>query len=123
MHWKFKAEIGGALEPLLQITDIDISTEDLYKRFKGTTNQTTEEVVGRRCAKQVYKMSEAVEDACKHRRHARLYMLKDPNDKCVKKTYKELNWQVENAAKIQKKVNLKTKIKEIENNFLFKKFH
>ena len=48
MYKKFEAAIGGALEPIFQITDIDISTEDLYNRFKIVTIQITVEVVGRR---------------------------------------------------------------------------
>ena len=57
-----------------------LKTQMLMKnRFKGVTNQITE-VLDRRRAKQDYEMSESVEDACKHRKHERLNMLKDTND-------------------------------------------
>ena len=47
----FKARIGGAFEPQLQLQDTD--ADELWKQFRDITNSITEEVVGFKRSKQV----------------------------------------------------------------------
>ncbi|XP_072043646.1 uncharacterized protein [Amphiura filiformis] len=53
---EFRAKIGGTFEPLLQLEDTDV--EDLWAKFRDTTNKITEESVGIRRARQVKGLPE-----------------------------------------------------------------
>ena len=74
---EFKAKIGGAFEPLLQLEDTNV--ENLWTKFKDNTNKITyHEVVGIKKTKQVRGLPEDLRKACQKRRKARITLMNNP---------------------------------------------
>ncbi|XP_030840865.1 craniofacial development protein 2-like [Strongylocentrotus purpuratus] len=107
----FKARIGGAFEPLLQLPDTDV--DELWKKFRDTTNNISEEIVGFKRSRQVKGLPEEVCKACEQRRKARILMMNNPSD-CNKKSYTKLNKAVKYEVKKWKKKILDTEVEEME---------
>ena len=111
---EFKVRIGGAFEPLLQLQYTDV--EDLWSKFRDTTNNITEEVVGRRRAKLVKGLPENVVKACEERRKARIQKINNPNER-NKEKYNELNKTVKCEVKRWKKTLLTKDVEEMEKAY------
>ena len=74
---EFRAKIEGAFEPLLQLENSD--TEELWTKFRDTTNSITEATVGTKRARQVKGLPEVVRNACHQRRKARILTMNKAN--------------------------------------------
>ena len=72
---------------LLEGTDID----ELYDKFKTTTNKATEETVGRLRNKRTEGLGKDVEMLCQQRRQARIDFINHPRDLHIKERYRTLN--------------------------------
>ena len=106
----FKARIGGAFEPLLQLQDTD--ADELWKQIY-TTNNITEEVVGFKRSNKVEGLPEDDCKTCEQRRKARILVMNNPSAH-NKKSYKKLNKTVKYEVKNWKKKILDAEVEEME---------
>ena len=101
MCQQFEMRIGGTFEALLLIVvdDKGVTIEDMYNKFKDTTNNIKQDVVGRKHPKQVNSMTRELQDTCKIKRNAWLDMFRNPSNDIAKEIYHQLNSIIKAALK------------------------
>ena len=109
---EFRAKIGGAFEPLVQLENSD--TEEIWTKFRDTTNSITEATVGIKRARHVKGLLEVVRNACHQRRKARILMMNNPT--ALNKTnYSKLNKSVKYQVKLWKRRLLEKEVEDMED--------
>ena len=98
-------------EPLMELNNTEMNK--LHDKFKTTTSEIAESLVGLRRNLKIEGLSAEVERLCKKQWEARKNMLRNPAAASIREVYKTLNKRIKHEIQVHKPKCLDQKIKQL----------